>query len=78
MSKIFYGEEGFWGYLMYCFNKYLIIDSIFYGNAAYICEMKHFQELKKLNKQELNARKLTLKRIIHIDNWKEKISPYTF
>lgn len=68
------GSAGFTGYLIFGFkNKNLYVcESIWHGNAIYIFE-GDWEELSQKTKAEILRGGLQKDRIIHAENWKEKL-----
>ena len=74
-EKIAVGTHGFSGYVMYYFEKYLILDCIKYGNAIYVFD-KAKENICSLSKKEVLDNELNINRVIHNKNWKSEISKY--
>lgn len=73
--KIVMGSLGFAGYLMYYFNKYIILDSMNYGDAVYIFKPQQ-EDLCTLSKKEILDENLHSDRIIHASGWESKVIKY--
>ncbi|MDF7639280.1 hypothetical protein PT285_07685 [Lactobacillus sp. ESL0791] len=73
-DTIYQGLGGYTGYLVFEFKKekIYVFDSVMYGNATYIFN-KVWKEVSKLTKKEILEGHLEEKRIIHSNNWKNKL-----
>jgi hypothetical protein len=69
------GPEGFYGYIVFGFKEkgYVILESMYMGNASYQFDYDGFEELIKKNKQDLLSNKLVKKRFFHRDSWEKNI-----
>jgi hypothetical protein len=69
------GMGGFTGYVIYVFSKkkIAVLESIKYGNASYVIASSNWEELSKMNKQQLLAKSLVKQREIHTKRWFAKI-----
>lgn len=68
------GAAGFSGYLIFGFKEknLYICESIWHGNAIYVFN-ENWEELSQKTKAEILRRGLQKGRIIHYENWKEKV-----
>lgn len=73
--KIVMGSLGFAGYLMYYFDKYIILDSMNYGDAVYVFKPQQ-EDLCALSKKEILDENLHSDRIIHASGWESKVKKY--
>jgi len=69
------GQAGFRGYIILGFpeKNIYVCECIFTGNATYVFE-QNWEKLTQLTKAEILNEKLQKDRIIHWDNWREKIN----
>lgn len=69
------GKKGFNGYIVFGFphRKLYFMESFIWGNATYVFG-ENWEELSKLNKQEVLRRNLHKNRIFHKTNWRQNIS----
>lgn len=71
------GIAGFDGYIVLGFvnKKNYILESLYYGNATYVFN-ENWEELSKKTKAEILNSKLQSDRIIHRENWENKINKW--
>ncbi|MFA6005655.1 MAG: hypothetical protein WC775_04190 [Patescibacteria group bacterium] len=69
------GRGGFHGYIIHGFSNrgLFVLESIYYGNATYVFGEK-WEELSKRTKAEILNEKLQKDRIIHSEEWEDKIT----
>lgn len=72
---IAHGHAGFSGYIIFGFENldYYILEKSKYGNATYIFDEK-WRNLSKMTKAEILNNDLHKDRLIHHENWKQKIA----
>jgi hypothetical protein len=68
------GYGGFRGYIVFGFKKKNIyaLESLYYGNATYMLG-ETWEELSKKTKAEILNQNLQKDRLIHTDNWQNKL-----
>ncbi len=69
------GNGGFSGYLIFGFpgKGIYVCESAFYGNATYIFD-QDWQELSKLTKAQILSNDLQKDRLIHREDWEQKVA----
>ena len=67
------GINGSFGYLAFVFQKICIFESCYYGNATYVIGSLNWKELSKKTKKELLDEKDVLEKVIHNENWTNKM-----
>ena len=69
------GRAGFQGYIVFLYKQpgLAVVESFEYGNATYIFDEAHWEELVHLTKAELIAGSLVKERIIHRRGWDKQI-----
>lgn len=72
----YYGNQGFQGYVAFVYDDrdFVVLENIIYGNATYVLSKNNWQEISKLDKQEVLNKKLYLKKIVHNLNWEKEIN----
>ncbi len=73
-SFVAIGEAGFFGYIIYGFEKSnkVILESMEVDNATYILK-DDWEEISKMTKAEILQNSLHEKRVIHTKNWETEI-----
>lgn len=71
--KKYVGINGFQDYLVFVFDKICILETNKYGNATYIVKKENWKTASMLTKAELLNSDFIVDRIIHNEDWKNKI-----
>ena len=67
------GINGFQDYLVFVFDKICILETNKYGNATYIVKKENWKTASMFTKAELLNSDFIVDRIIHNEDWKNKI-----
>lgn len=67
------GINGFQDYLVFVFDKICVLETNKYGNATYIIKKENWKTASMLTKAQLLNSNYIIDRIIHNEDWKEKI-----
>jgi hypothetical protein len=72
-NEVYTGEKGMTGYFAFVFDDFCIFENGKYGNATYITNTNHWQQLSQMTKQQLFATNNVKVRFIHHSNWHQNI-----
>ena len=72
-KKKYVGINGFQDYLVFVFDKICILETNKYGNATYIVKKENWKTASMFTKAELLNSDFIVDRIIHNEDWKNKI-----
>ena len=74
-NKVAIGENGFRGYVAFCFNDkgICVLESKFPLNATYVFDLTYWEDLSKKTKTEVIEGKLAKKRVFHYKKWETEI-----
>ena len=67
------GINGSYGYFGYVYLNICVFECALYGNATYIVNSSNWEELSKMTKRELIESNNVVEKLIHTEDWFEKI-----
>lgn len=74
-GKIACGKSGFKGYYAFIYDdfRFVVMENFKEGNATYVFKRENWEEFSKLTKTEVMENKFYENRILHNDNWDNRI-----